>query len=178
MKRIYLVFALALLTMTANAQNYVIDLDEIALLGTWNVSGSFGSFRFNDKGTIKTIEFADGNYTKFTYLDGTETVDVFFKGYWVTVAKTDKYFLHLLPWNGNESILNFRISEFDNGTMTLKTYDGAGTIILAKDTSAGVSAARMDAPANGKAYSINGVELPTPDAATGIVIQGGKKILK
>lgn len=178
MKRIYLVFALVLLTMTANAQNYVIDLDEIALLGTWNVSGSFGSFRFNDKGTIKTIEFADGNYTKITFANGTQSVDWIFKGYWITTVKTNNCLLHLLPWNIGESVLNFRISEFDNGTMTLKTYDGAGTIILAKDTSASVSAAWMDAPDNGKAYGLNGVELSTPDAAIGIVIQGGKKILK
>lgn len=165
-----------LATLTANAQHYVIDLDELALLGTWNVTGSWGDFKFS-KGAMKTVQFSDGNYTKITFEDGTQTVDWIFKGFWVTMSKTDKCFLHLFPWNSGESIVNFKIQDFDNNEMTLTTYDGKGTIILSKDTSAGVSAARIDAPA-GKAYSLNGTELPTPDAAKGVVIQGGKKIVK
>lgn len=177
MKKLYLALTLVLVCLTANAQNYIFGLDELELLGTWNVTGSFGTFNGQSRGAMQSVQFADGNYTKFTYLDGTETVDVFFKGYWVTVAKTDKYFLHLLPWNGNESIVNFRIKEFADGSMTLTTYDGNGTIILAKDTSAGVNVARMDAP-KGKAYGLNGTELPTPDAATGIVIRDGRKVVQ
>ena len=97
MKKLYLVLTLALVCLTANAQNYIFGLDELELLGTWNVTGSFGTFNGQSRGAMQSVQFADGSYTKFTYLDGTETVDVFFKGYWVTVAKTDKYFLHLLP---------------------------------------------------------------------------------
>ena len=178
MKRIWFVFSLVLLCSLGKAQNYVIDLDDTALLGTWAVSGSFGTFPYESKGEIKSIRFSDGNYTTVTFLDGTQTVDWIFKGYWVTTAKTNNCFLHLLPWNSGESLVNFRIAEFDNGTMTLKTYDGAGTIILAKDASAGVSAARIDAPFGGKAYTLGGVELQTPDTATGIVIQGGKKVVR
>lgn len=176
MKRILFALALVLATLTANAQHYVIDLDEIALLGTWNVTGSFGQFKFN-KGSIKAFQFADGNYTKITFEDGTQTTDWIFKGYWITTVKTNNCLLHLLPWNGGESIVNFKIQDFEGDAMTLTTYDGAGTIVLAKDTSAGVRATRTDAP-KGKAYGLNGVELPTPDAATGIVIQNGKKVAR
>lgn len=170
MKRILFALTLIAATLTANAQT------DIELLGTWNITGSWGDFKFN-KGTIKAFQFADGNYTKITFVDGTQTIDWIFKGYWITTVKTNNCLLHLLPWNSDESIVNFKIQDFEGGAMTLTTYDGKGTIILAKDTSAGVDAARMDAP-KGKAYGLNGVELPTPNAATGIVIRDGKKVVK
>jgi hypothetical protein len=180
MKRIYLVFALALLTMTANAQNYVTDLDDMTIAGTWEIQNAVGDFNpgfANDYWDVKPAKFElnDGGYSIITFADGRQW---FFKGYWITSAQTGKYFLHLLPWNGGQSIVNFRIVSFNNEKMILSTYSGNGRVELDKDTSAGVSAARMDALDNGKAYGLNGVELPTPDAATGIVIQGGKKILK
>lgn len=177
MKKTCLVFVLALACLTANAQNCVEWLDEIELLGTWNVTGSFGTFKYPNKGTMQSVQFSDGNYTKITFLDGMKTVDWIFKGYWITTAKTNNFLLHLLPWNSDESIVNFRIAEFADGVMTLSTYDGNGTIYLSKDTSAGVEAARMDAP-KGKTHTPNGVELPTPDAAKGVIIQEGKKILR
>ncbi len=170
MKRILFALTLIAATLTANAQT------DIELLGTWNITGSWGDFKFN-KGTIKAFQFADGNYTKITFSDGTQTVDWIFKGYWLSTTTANDCFLHLLPWNSDESIVNFKIQDFEGDAMTLTTYDGKGTIILTKDTSAGVNAARTEAP-TGKAYGLNGTELPTPDAAKVIVIQDGKKIIK
>ena len=185
MKKTCLVFVLALACLTANAQNYVEWLDEIELLGTWNVTGALGNetpgtswqrLKLHYPGSFVSFQFTDGNYTKIIVRDGIKTTDYTFRGYWVTKSNTNNCLLHLLPGN-SESIVNFKVTEFNDNSLTLATYDDSGTITLSKDTSAGVEAARMDAP-KGKAHTLNGVELPTPDASKGVIIQEGKKILR
>lgn len=174
MKHTLLYIMLLTVSLTANAQ--IENLDEIELLGTWNVSGSFGAFSYQDRGAIQAIEFSDGGYTRLTFLDGLQTVDWFFKGYWITSAKANNYLLHLLPWNGGESIVNFRIKEFADNTMTLTAYNGNGTIILSKDTSVGVRSVSTDAGENSKAYLLNGSV--APENSKGVVISDGKKVIR
>ena len=187
MKKIWLVFALALLCLTANAQ--VENLDEVELLGTWNVTDAAGIFNNaqypvynNERKRPTAITFADNanSYIAWQFASGIE--NQYYPGYWITHT-SNRYILHMATRLGYDgytslSLLNFVVTRFGDGMMSLQTLTGDGTLHLTKDTSAGVSAARMDAPANSKAYDLNGVELPTPDAAEGIVIQGGKKILK
>lgn len=187
MKRIYFVFALALLCLTANAQ--VENLDEVELLGTWSVTDATGIFNNaqypvynNERKRPTAITFADNANSVIAWQFASGIDNQYYPGYWITHT-SNRYVLHMATRLGYDgytslSLLNFVVTRFDGGMMSLQTLSGDGTLHLTKDTSAGVSAARMDAPDNGKAYGLNGVELPTPDAATGIVIQGGKKILK
>lgn len=180
MKRILLTAA-CLVCLVANAQNYITDLDDVALLGTWNVTGFVGDFKFDYdyRGKeIKAIQFSDGNYTKIVFADGANDLDLIFKGYWISSAQTDKYFLHLSPWFSSQSIVNFRVTAFDGGNMTLTAYDNNGTLYLKKNDAAAVRAAQIDTTNNAKAYTLDGVELPTPNNVRGVIIQGGKKIIK
>ncbi|MBO4719193.1 MAG: hypothetical protein J5658_04885 [Prevotella sp.] len=176
MKRILSIITVALVCLTASAQKYVGWCDEIEMLGDWQVESFAGDFvgfpsEYKEK-TPVAFQFRDGNYTTVNY-DGETWI---FKGYWITTAKTNECYLHLLPWNGGQSIVNFKIQHFDNGFMVLRTYDGAGRIELKKNTSAGVRAIVADSLPNRKAYGLNGIKLP--DTAKGIAIQGGKKILR
>lgn len=178
MKQVLLALALTLANLTAYAQYYVTSLDDIAIMGTWEMDNAVGNFNpdfDSEYWDIKPVKFELNNsgYSSIHFADGKQW---FFKGYWITKAQTDKYFLHLLPWNGGQSIVHFRITQFDNGKMILDTYSGNGRVELSKATS-GVQATRMDAP-DSKAYGLNGVELPTPDNATGVVIQNGRKVIR
>lgn len=115
MKNIILAFALLTVRMTISAQNYIDDLDNESLVGTWEVtsmSGTFRNFQYEDKEkTVSTIKFEDGQYTMMTFTDGSQTM---FRGYWVSCGRTDRYYLHMYAWNSS-SIVNFRVLQFHEG---------------------------------------------------------------
>lgn len=180
MKRFFIIL-MCFVCITAKAQNYITNLDDTALLGTWNVVGQLGNFKFDyeyDGKAAKSIQFSDGNYTTITFVDGINTTNCTFKGYWISTAQTDKYFLHLAPWNSAQSIINFRIVSFDNGAMTLTTYDNNGTLYLEKDNAAAIRSTKTDNVIKGKTYTLNGTQLPSGDDAKGVIIQNGKKVIK
>lgn len=174
-----LLFMMALFSLTANAQNFIIDLDNEELQGTWvvtSVTGVFNNIGYEYAGkTPAVIKLKDGNYTYIEFTDGSQCI---YKGYWLSSGNTGKYYLHLSPYNGGNTILNFRILQFQNGVLTLVTYDRMGTMYLHKDDSSNVSAARVDSSEDGKCYNLAGVELKTPNATKGIVILDGKKVLR
>lgn len=176
MKRILSITTLVLVCLVTSAQKYVGWCDEIEMLGDWQVESFAGDFvgfppEYKEK-TPTAFHFSDGNYTTINY-DGETWI---FKGYWITTAKTNECYLHLLPWNGGQSIVNFKIQHFDNGFMVLRTYDGAGRIELKQTTSAGVRAVMPDSVPGGNTYGLNGVRLSK--SAKGVAIRGGKKILR
>lgn len=178
MKR-YLIMLMCLVCMTANAQNCITDLDDTTIAGTWNADITTGDFNtsfdseyWDNKPIGLTLN--DGGYSIISFANGSQW---FFKGYWVTTSPNGKSFLHLTPWNSGQGNVNFRIAKFDNGKMILYTYNGNGKIELSKDTSSGVSAACVNV-ANTKAYTLDGVELPKNKNVKGVIIQGGKKIVK
>jgi hypothetical protein len=176
MKKLFLAIAFLTLGMSANAQGIISDLDEEILIGTWGVTdmiGQFSSFNHEDRDkTVTAITFADGNYTTMTYADGSTTM---FKGFWVSRGQTEKYYLHLAPWNGGNFFVNFRILQFSNGIMQIASYDYTGTMTLVKEGSSGIRATRSDAT-GGKAYRLNGT--PATESDKGIVIQNGKKTVR
>lgn len=178
MNKILLVLCLVCLPGFASAQKTVGWCDEIEMLGTWEVTcyaGDFKSLPYDYRElTPVSVTFSDGNYTTFNY-DGQTLI---FKGYWITTAKTDNCFLHLMPWNGNESIVNFRIQHFDNGFMVLRSYDGAGRIELKQVADPSAVRSTRASPSKGNAYGLDGVLIPSPENARGVVIEAGKKILR
>lgn len=192
MKKILFTFALLTLGMGASAQ-WISDLDEMALIGSWEVtsiSGSFPMFKddYHGEHPIR-FEFRDWmpSSVVFQYNDGIEG-GVQYVGFWIGGTTTGHYTLHLLSTNGwvtnggyrmsGTTTINFWIQHFSNGYMTLSTYDEAGKMSLQKVDAAAVRSVPADTTATAKAYSLGGMELPTPDAAKGVVIQGGKKALR
>lgn len=177
MKKILFTIALLTLGMGANAQ--VENLDEIALLGKWNVLSRSGEFNpwgvsfGNNKPNF--LSFDDGNFTMARF--SSEAI-IYFKGYWVTKSGTENYFLHMMPWDADQPIAHFRVRKFYRGELELETYDGKNWYNLFNEHGAAVRSVPADTTANAKAYNLGGVELPTPDAAKGIVIQGGKKTVR
>lgn len=163
---------LLLFAITANAQ--ISNLDEIELLGKWDVYGFGGTysnipFEYRYGNTPKYLEFKDGNYTLFKFPKN----DWIFKGYWLSHTETGKYILHLLPWDSGNSIVNFVVTKFDNDELYLQTYDGKGWVEFRKSKTDGIENVSVDSETNGKAYDLNGIEVG--DNAKGIIIRNGKK---
>lgn len=185
MKKILFTIAFLTLGMGASAQqfDYVHWLDDAKIQGRWEVTDYN---EYYDKGlpyeyrglTPGLLQLTDGPYTALCFR-GNPAYICNFKGYWITCGNTNSYFLHLLPWNSAESIVNFVVTKFENDILKLETYDRKGLIVFArvKEENA-VRSVPADTTANAKAYNLGGVELPTPDAAKGIVIQGGKKTVR
>lgn len=180
MKKICLLYVFALACLTVKAQNYIVNLDDITISGEWNLASteipmdfikSLNAYEYDIP--LKIVLNDSGN----SYIVLGSGMSWMFKGYWVTTAQTGKYFLHMMPYNSDESIVNFHIVQFDNGKMVLDTYKGNDRVEFSKDTSLGVPATRMDAK-TGKTYNLDGVELETPNNAKGVIIQDGKKILR
>ena len=177
MKKILFTIAFLAVGMVASAQNFIDDLDNESLLGTWeatSMTGTFHSFNNEDRSkTVSSIKFSDGNYTMITFTDGSQTL---FKGYWVTCGRTDRYYLHMAPWNSGNSFVNFRVLQFHEGVLTIVSYDRMGTMYLKKQETNSVQAARADASADGRTYTLNGTE--AAGQTRGIVIQDGKKTVR
>lgn len=90
--------------MTANAQ--ISNLDEIELVGKWDVYGFGGTysnipFEYRYGNTPKYLTLSDGDYTVFKFPKN----DWVFKGYWLSHTDIGKYILHLLPWNNSSLII-------------------------------------------------------------------------
>lgn len=175
MKQFMILAALIIFGLTANAQ--ISNLDEIELQGNWEVigfGGEFSNINVEYRGnTPKTLELKDGNYTIFRF----PNTDWIFKGYWLSTTQSGKYILHLLPWNGDESILNFVITKFDGGLLSVTTYDGNGWIEFKKQDISGIK----QIPTNGtynKTYTISGIEVTDTETAKGVLIQNGKKVFR
>ena len=176
MKKLLMIIAFIALGMSAKAQ-YVSNLDEIELLGTWKVTAANGdimgisdivtSFTFND-GKDSFVEFAQNHV---------ERVPVYIIG----GTATGRYTLHLIrktDYDGYMGIssVNFEIYQFGNNTMTLRTYDKSVTIKMTKQTPSNVSAITVETTKDNKAYTINGME--ATDTTKGIIIQNGKKTIR
>ena len=171
-----MIIAFIALGMSAKAQ-YVSNLDEIELLGTWKVTAANGdimgvsdivtSFTFND-GKDSFVEFSQNHV---------ERVPVYIVG----GTATGLYTLHLIrktDYDGYSGIssVNFEIYQFGNNTMTLRTYDKSVTIKMTKQTPSSVSAITAENAKESKAYTINGME--ANDTTKGIIIQNGKKTIR
>ena len=188
MKKYMITLALLTLGMSANAQ-WISGLDEIEMQGHWvvtSVNGGFPEFNSDYHPQYPTaIDFNNRNYTYvwFTDYNGNETSERF-AGYFVGGTATGRYTLHLLSrkeYNSDYtglSFANFWIKQFDSQNMTISDYDGNSYIKLQKVDAASVRSVATDTTANSKAYGLNGVELPTPETAKGIVIQNGKKTVR
>ena len=176
MKKILFLFAFLVLGVTAKAQ-YVSNLDEIELLGTWKVTAANGdimgisdivtSFTFND-GKDSFVEFSQNHV---------ERVPIYIVG----GTATGRYTLHLMrkvDYDGYLGIssVNFEVYQFGNNTMTLRTYDKSVTIKLEKQSASSVSSVKADAKASGKAYTLAG--MTATDTTKGIIIQNGKKKIR
>ena len=180
MKKYLLTFIMLAVGMTANAQRSM--LDEVELLGTWQVTEGAGiftgrfpiynnayqrpaGFTFND-GKTSFVTWEDVNLTPF---------DEAYDGYFVTHS-SNRVILHIVPQTQGGVWLNFVVTDYDNDKLTLETLSGNGTLYLKKQETDDVQAAHADAPANGRAYTLNGIEA---DGQTkGILIQDGKKTVR
>lgn len=175
MNKILIAFVFIFIGMSANAQ-YVSNLDEIELLGTWNVTDMNGEITIaGEPETITSITFNDGK-NSYLYFDG-NTVEAI-QVYTVGGTATGCYTLHLLKTIGYDgyhglSSVNFEICQFGNNTMTLRTYDKNVTIKLKKQTASSVSSVEAVTETNDKTYTVDGVEATVN--TKGIVIQDGKK---
>ena len=183
MKKILILLMLVLSGISAKAQT-IENLDEIALLGKWNVTEVYGEFNNLIEGYKPTyIAFHEGEYSFVYYEELNDppyvTPEYFFNTFWIGGTSTGKYTLHLLRQLDGKITVNFVHFSIDNFTgteMTLSTYDGKGTMYLVKDTSTGVNSMEVErAKANGKMYSVGGMELDSP--TKGITIKNEKKSL-
>lgn len=185
MKHTLLYIMLLTVSLTANAQ--IENLDEIELLGTWNVidkAGIFNTAQFpvynSERKRPAAFVFADNSDSAVAWEFASGIEYQYYPGYWLTHT-SDRYILHMatrLGYNGytSLSLLNFIVTRFSDNTMTLQTYSGDGTLYLTKDTSAGVRSVSMDAGENSKAYLLNGSV--APENSKGVVITDGKKVIR
>lgn len=186
MKKTLLIFALCLCIFSSKAQD-IIGLDEVALLGTWEVKEHGGLWENIGYRWPKKFEFNDGKKSYLYTKGNRETHQVVFDcgGYWVSGTATGRYTLHLIRYkeygmeNPGISTLNFVIKNFDGKTLSIETYDGNGIAEFVKSNSAGTEAINADAPeAEVTTYDINGLPVENP-TAPGIYIQSdGKKFAK
>lgn len=179
MKKIFFLFAFLTIGMMAKAQ-YVANLDEIELLGTWNVTTTNGEIMVSDRPeTVSSITFNDGWNSFMTFESNRSTI---IPVYIVSGTATGRYTLHLIrdkEYNSDYtglSSLNFEVYQFGNNTMTLRTYDKSVTIKLEKQSASSVSSVKADAKTSGKAYTLDGMN--ATDTTKGIIIQNGKKKIR
>ena len=185
MKHTILYIILLTASLTANAQ--IENLDEIELLGTWNVvdkAGVFNTIQFpiynNERKRPTAFVFADNSDSAIAWEFASGIDYQYYPGYWLTHT-SDKYILHMVTRLGYDgytslSLLNFVVTRFSDNNMTLQTYSGDGTLYLTKDTSAGVRSVITDSLDNSKAYLLNGSV--APENSKGVIITGGKKTIK
>lgn len=179
MKKILIAFAFLALGLSAKAQ-YVSNLDEIELLGTWDVTDVNGEIMVSGvPETVASITFNDGK-NSFMYFESNNATDI--PVYTVGGTTTGRYTLHLIrryEYNSDYtglSSLNFEVYQFGNNLMTLRTYDKSVTIKLKKQTTNGISAATAAQKQSGKAYTLDG--MTATDTTKGIIIQNGKKKIR
>lgn len=177
MKKILIAFAFLALGLSAKAQ-YVSNLDEIELLGTWDVTDVNGEIMgISDIVTSMTFNDGKDSFVEFSQ-NHVERVPVYIVG----GTATGRYTLHLIrryEYNSDYtslSSLNFEVYQFGNNTMTLRTYDKSVTIKLEKQSTSSVSSVKADAKASGKAYTLDGKN--ATDTTKGIIIQNGKKKIR
>ena len=176
--------ALALGIGSAKAQ-VVAGLDEMALLGDWEISGNMGLIPSLGGNRPKTISFKDGANTTILYREADAAPRyTTFAGYWIGGTATGKYTLHLLSrfdYDSNYtglSMVNFIITNFKGDEMTLTTYDGNCWLELRKGNS-GIDDVSTDAPdAPNALYNLNGVKIENP-TTPGVYIRGnGEKFIQ
>lgn len=173
MKKILIAFAFLALGLSAKAQ-YVSNLDEIELLGTWDVTDVNGEIMgLSDIVTSMTFNDGKDSFVEFSQ-NHVERVPVYIVG----GTATGRYTLHFLKTLGYDgyhglSSVNFEVYQSGNNLMTLRTYDKSVTIKLKKQTTNGISATTAAQKQSGKAYTLDGME--TTPTAKGIIIQDGKK---
>lgn len=187
MKKLLLAIALLTLGMSANAQ-WITSLDEMAMLGKWEVtaiSGTFPEFQNEYRSEYPIwIEFNNRKSTNVAFTDnnGNETIEQY-AGYWIGGTTTGHYTLHLLynrQYNSTYtgmSLQNFVIGLFDSNQMTLRTFDNSGSINLRKVANeSAVRSVPADSIATSRAYRVDGT--PATDDTKGVVIQNGKKAVR
>lgn len=176
MKQLLISLAFLALGMSAKAQ-YVTNLDEIELLGTWNVTDVNGEIMgISDVVTSMTFNDGKDSFVEFSQ-NHVERVPVYIVG----GTATGRYTLHFLKTLGYDgyhglSSINFEVYQFGNNTMTLRTYDKSVTIKLEKQSASSVSSVKADAKASGKVYTLDGMN--ATDTTKGIIIQNGKKKIR
>lgn len=179
MKKILFLFAFLVLGVTAKAQ-YVSNLDEIELLGTWNVTTTNGEIMVSGHPErVASITFNDGQNSFMSFESNNSTI---IPVYTVGGTATGRYTLHLIrryEYNSDYtslSSLNFEVYQFGSNTMTLRTYDKSVTIKLEKQSASSVSSVKADAKTTGKSYTLDG--MTATDTTKGIIIQNGKKKIR
>ena len=190
MKKILLGLILVLSNICAKAQ-IIADLNSISILGKWDVVDIIGSERsfFNRFGsyvtytTPKSLDFFSPNSASTAqccvcFADfSNETSETTYPGYWIEGALLGDNVFILHIWNpSSQEMINLKVVSFNGEEMVLSTYDGENTMYLVKDTSTGVNSMEVErTKADGKMYSVDGVELDNP--VKGITIKNRKKFL-
>ena len=180
MKKILFTIAFLAVGMVASSQRSM--LDEVELLGSWQVTEGFGIFTGrlpiynNSYQRPAGFSFKDGrvSYVSWEVATGDKYLEPY-SGYFVTHS-SNRVILHIIPETQGHIWLNFVVTEYDNGKLTLETLSGDGTLYLKKQETNGVQAARVDAPADGRTYTLNGTV--AAGQTRGIVIQDGKKTVR
>ena len=186
MKRSILFIVFALIIGKAWAQ--VENLDEVEIMGEWNVVDGDGIFTgrlpiyHNTYKKPMSFTFKDNDYTivGWEYADGNPSYSKY-AGYWIT-HNSERYILHILCdddydiGSPNMSLLNFIITQYSGSTMTLQTLSGDSNLYLNKNTASNIETVKTQVPENNKIYTINGVEVSEP--VKGINIKNGKKFIK
>ena len=160
------------------------DLDEVALLGNWNVR-SLTQCPENLGGYWPlTFSFKDNAVSRIRYADFSGPNLTEFMGYWIGGTITGRRTLHLLfnheygsHYHGL-SVVNFVITGYNGQQLTLQTYDGKSQLILVKDSSSVSNIKVDDDVQNNTLYDLNGIPIENP-TTPGIYIQSdGKKVVK
>ena len=185
MKKIFIVIALCVCALTSKAQ-VIAGLDEVALLGEWNVTEYSGVWENIGYRWPMVIKFNDNKksliYTKRSSEQDFSILD--FNGYRIGGTATGRYTLHFICRREYDSsytglsMVNFVIKNFDGETLTIETYDGSGIATFSKENS-GIDDVNADTPETSSTlYNINGMAVKNP-TSPGIYIQGdGKKVVK
>lgn len=183
MKKLILASLLAAASSISYAE-IISDLDEVAMLGTWNIIESEGSFSNLHGCTPLSITFNDGKKSYFKF--NPEDREPYFYigqiiGYWIGGSATGKYTLHFFntmdyDGSGGWSLINFVISDFRAGQMTLQSYDGTASMTLVKE-GASVNSLPSDDLEGTVVYDINGIEVDSPTTPGVYVRSNGEKFI-
>ena len=168
-----------------NAYSQDVDIDERDLVGTWNrveAQGEFDLFPY-PLGPVK-MRFKDANshyadsvavyYYEEDDFDNVRTHKYGACDYFISKNNI----LHFIPsGSGSRASIRFKIISFSGNKLTLETFSGKGTLVLAKEVPTNVRALKEIEESDDKYYTIDGKQLKTAPSR-GIYINKKKKYIK
>lgn len=173
------------MAMPLNAYSQDVDIDERDLVGTWNrveAQGEFDLFPYPSPPVKMRFKDANSHYADSVAVYYYEEDDF-------DNVRTHKYgacdyfisknnILHFIPsGSSSRASIRFKIISFSGNKLTLETFSGKGTLVLAKEVPTNVRALKDLEVSDDKYYTLDGKQLQAAPSQ-GIYINKKKKYIK